>query len=140
MLDDKEFVCESCIGAVRESARIAGEDYENSEFVHLLALKFGARVSDHPCEEDDDNEVDCKCGCRVGILPWEESFNSVTTEGPVCESCVEAVFEAMMTVGEKQDDLLYTYMMARTSGGDIFDHECEADDDDVDCHCGCRSN
>ena len=107
----------------------------------MLALKFGARVSDHSCDEDDDTDVDCHCGCRVGILPWEDSFNTVTTEGPVCESCLEAVFEAMVTVGEKQDDLLYAYMMARTAGGGIFDHECEADEDEAaDCHCGCQRN
>ena len=33
--------------------------------------------------------------------------------------------------------LLYPYVLARTSGGDIFEHECAADEDgEVDCHSG----
>ena len=139
MATPKESVCESCTDAVVASAKVAGEDYENAEFVHMLALKFGARISDHICEEDEDEEVDCNCGCRVGILPWEESFGTVTTKGDVCDSCLETVYEAAMTVGEQHDDILYTYMLARTTGGDIFDHECDAEDDeDVECHCGCQ--
>ena len=139
MATEEGFVCESCIDAVVASAKVAGEDYENAEYVHMLALKFGARVSDHFCEEEDDEEVDCNCGCRVGILPWEESFGTVTTKGDVCDSCLEAVYEAATSVGEQHDDLLYTYMLARTTGGNIFDHECAAEDDDeVDCHCGCQ--
>ena len=90
-------------------------------------------------DEDEDEEVDCSCGCQVGILPWEESFGTITTRGDVCDSCLEAVYEAAISAGEPHDDLLYTYMLARTTGADIFDHECEAEDDeDVDCNCGCR--
>ena len=140
MATEERFVCESCIGAVVASAKsMAREDYENAEYVHMLALKFGARISDHLCEEEEDEEVDCNCGCRVGVLPWEDSFGTVTTKGDVCDSCLEAVYEAAMSVGEQHDDLLYTYMLARTTGGNIFDHECAAEgDEEVDCHCGCR--
>ena len=142
MATEETSVCESCINAVVASAKVAGEDYENAEYVHMLALKFGARISEHFCEEEEDEEVDCNCRCLVGILPWEESFGTVTTKGDVCDSCLEAVYEAAMSVGDQHDDLLYTYMLARTTGGDIFDHECSADDDDdeVDCHCGCQRN
>ena len=140
MATEKKFVCESCINAVVASAKVAGEDYENAEFVHMLALKFGARIADHSCEEEEDEEVVCYCGCTVGILPWEESFGTVTTKGNVCDSCLEAVYEAAKSVGMECDDILYTYMLARTSGGNIFEHECEAEEDDeVDCHCGCQS-
>ena len=139
MAIDEGNVCKSCIDAVETSAKMAGEDYQNAEYVHMLALKFGARISDHLCEEEEDVDVDCNCGCRVGILPWEDSFGTVTTKGDVCDSCLEAVFEAAMSVGERQDDLLYTYMLARTTGGSIFDHECRTDEDeDVDCNCGCQ--
>ncbi len=96
----------------------------------MLALKFGARISDHFCE-DDNEKVDCNCGCRVGILPWGESFGTVTAKGDVCDSCLEAVYEAPLSVGEQHDDLLSTYMLARTSGGNIFDHECAAEDGGV---------
>ena len=141
MAPPKESVCESCINAAVASAKAAGEDYENAEFVHMVAFEFGARISDHFCEEDENKEVDCSCGCRVGILEWGESFGTITTQGDVCDPCLEAVYEAAMTVGEQHDDILYTYMLARTSGGDIFDHECYADDDeDVDCNCGCQSD
>ena len=60
-------VCESCINALVASAKVAGEDYENAEYVHMLALKFGARISDHLCEEEDDEEVDCNCGCQSNL-------------------------------------------------------------------------
>ena len=60
-------------------------------------------------------------------------------EGPVCESCVFAVTDALISIGDTPSDDAYVAMMARASGGDIFDHECEADDDEeVDCHCGCQ--
>ena len=138
MATEEGFVCKSCIDAVVASAKVAGEDYENADYVHMLALKFGARISDHFCE-DDDEKVDCNCGCRVGVLPWGESFGTVTAKGDVCDSCLEAVYEAALSVGEQHDDLLYTYMLARTSGGNIFEHECAAEDDgEVDCHCGCQ--
>ena len=67
-------------------------------------------------------------------------IRAVTKKGDVCDSCLEAVYEAAMSVGEQCDDLLYTYMLARTTGGNVFDHECAADDEEVDCHCGCQSN
>ena len=141
MATEEKFVCGSCIDSVVASAKLAGEEYEDAKFIHTLALKFGARISDHFCEEEEDEEVDCNCGCRVGILPWEESFGTVTTKGNVCDSCLESVYEASMSVGEQHDDLLYTYMLARTTGGDIFDHECASEDDEeIDCRCGCQSN
>ena len=141
MATEERSVCESCIDAVVASAKMAGEDYENAEFVHILALQFGARISDHFCDEEEDEEVNCYCGCRFGSSPWDKSFGTVTTKGDVCESCLEAVNEAAMLVGERHDDLLYTYMLARTSGGDIFHHECAAEDDEeMDCHCGCQRN
>lgn len=46
------------------SAKAAGEDYENAEYVHTLALKFRTRISDHFCEDEEDEEVDCNCGCQ----------------------------------------------------------------------------
>ena len=139
MSTEARFVCGSCIDAVVASAKVAGEDYENAEFVHMLALKFGASISEHFCEEDE--EVDCYCGCRTGASPWDVSFGTVKTKGAVCEPCLEAVYEAATLVGDQPDDLLYTQMLARTSGGDIFGHDCEAEDDeDVDCHCGCQRN
>ena len=52
MTPEAGFVCTSCIDAMVASAKAAGEDYENAEYVHMLALKFGARISDHFCEED----------------------------------------------------------------------------------------
>lgn len=137
MPTEEELVCRSCIAAMETSARLAGEDYENPEYVHLLALKFGSRISEHVCEEDENLDLDCNCSCRVGILPWDESFGTVTTKGDVCDSCLEAVYEAAMLVGERNDDLLYTYMLARTTGGSIFPHECSADEE-IDCHCGCQ--
>ena len=141
MATGEEFVCKSCIDAVVASAKLAGEDFENAEFIHKAAVDFGARISDHSCEEDDDDEVDCYCGCRFGIMGWEESFGTVTTKGDVCDSCLEAVYEAAMSVGEQHDDIMYTYMLARTSGDSIFDHECDAEDDEeMDCHCGCQRN
>lgn len=148
MSTEARFVCGSCIDAVVASAKRAGEDYENAEFVHMLALKFGARIAEHFCEEDveedevdEGQEIDCYCGCRIGASFWEESFGKFTTKGDVCDTCLESVYEASLTMGDQPDDLLYTYMLARTSGGDIFDHECEAEDDeDVYCHCGCQRN
>ena len=117
-----------------------GGGLRSAGYVHMLALKFGARISDHFCEEDEDEEVDCNCACRVGVLPREESFGTVT-KGDVCDFCLEAVYEAAMSVGEQHDDLLYIYMLARTTGGNIFDHECAAEDEDeVDCHCCCQRN
>ena len=61
-------------------------------------------------------------------------------EGAVCELCLEAVQEATMSLGLALDDDMH--VLARTSGGDIFEHECEADNDldEVECHCGCRGN
>ena len=141
MVTEEGIVCESCIDAVVASAKVAGEDYENAEYVHMLALRFGARISAHFCEEEEDEEMDCSCDCRVGVLPGERPFGTITTKGDVCDYCLEAVNEAAMSVGEQHDDLLYTYMLARTTGGDIFEHECAADDDEeVDCHCGCQRN
>ena len=62
-------------------------------------------------------------------------------ERVVCESCTEAVMEAAMTVGEDYHDTEHVAMLARTTGGDIFGHECAAEDDeDVDCNCGCQRN
>ncbi len=61
-----------------------------------------------------------------------------TPKESVCESCTEAVIEAAMIVGEDYDDTERVAILARTSGADIFDHECDAEDDeDVDCNCGC---
>ena len=58
------------------------------------------------------------------------------TDESVCESCYDAVVEAAMTVGEDYDD---PERVARTLGGQIFDHFCEADeDDDIECNCGCQ--
>ena len=99
MATEEGFVCKSCIDAVVASAKVAGEEYENADYVHMLALKFGARISDHFCE-DDDEKVDRNCGCRVGVLPWGESFGTVTAKGDVCDSCLEAVYEAALSVGE----------------------------------------
>ena len=46
-----------------------------------------------------------------------------------------------MTVGEDYDDPERVVLLARASGGDIFEHDCEAEDDeDVECDCGCRRN
>ena len=66
----------------------------------------------------------------------------MTTSGDaICESCHDAVVEAAMTVGEDYDDPERLALLARTSGGDIFEHSCDAeDDDDVECSCGCQRN
>ena len=37
------------------------------------------------------SSVDWNYGCGVEILPWQESFGTVTTKGDVCISCLEAV-------------------------------------------------
>ncbi len=64
-----------------------------------------------------------------------------TPSGSVCEPCTEAVIEAAMMVGEDYHDEERVAILARTSGGDIFPHECDAEDDeDVECHCGCQRN
>ena len=60
-------------------------------------------------------------------------------KGFVCESCTDAVIEAAITVGEDYHDAERVAMLARTSGGDIFDHECDAEDEEeVECNCGCQ--
>ena len=66
----------------------------------------------------------------------------MTTSGAtICESCYDAVVEAAMTVGEDYEDPGRVVLLARASGGDIFEHSCEAEDDeDVECDCGCRRN
>ena len=56
----------------------------------------------------------------------------------ICESCLEAVTEAAMMVGEDYDDEARVKILAKASGGDIFPHYCEAEDDeDVRCDCSC---
>lgn len=57
----------------------------------------------------------------------------------ICESCLGAVTEAAMMLGEDYDNERRVRLLARASGGDIFGHDCDADDDaGVECNCGCR--
>ena len=58
------------------------------------------------------SSVDWNYGCGVEILPWQESFGTVTTKGDVCISCLEAVCEAAMSVGEQHDDCWQPAIMA----------------------------
>ena len=61
------------------------------------------------------------------------------SENAICESCYDAVAEAAMSVGEDYDDPGRVTSLARASGGDIFEHSCDAEDDeDIECYCGCR--
>ena len=65
----------------------------------------------------------------------------VADKESVCETCLDAVTDAVMSLGLAPEDHEYMLKLARASGGDIFDHWCEADDDeDVVCNCGCRRN
>ena len=64
----------------------------------------------------------------------------VADKESVCETCLDAVIDAVMSLGLAPEDHEYMLMLARASGGDIFDHWCEADDEEVVCNCGCRRN
>ena len=62
-----------------------------------------------------------------------------TPETSICESCYDAVVDAAMSVGEDYDDPERVALLARASGGDIFEHSCDAEDDeDIECDCSCR--
>ena len=62
-----------------------------------------------------------------------------TSDVSICESCYDAVVDAAMSVGEDYDDPERVALLARASGGDIFEHSCDAEDDeDIECDCGCH--
>ncbi len=133
-------VCPPCLDAVVDSAKETGEDYQDAERVYKWAYDFGDQISpgDHGCAEEDDADVDCHCGCQRGGSGG--SFNEFTTKGKVCESCIESVQEDTMGSGLGTDGIMHTYMYARTMGGDLRDHRCEAEDDaEVECHCSCAA-
>lgn len=134
-------VCLPCLDAMVASAKESGEDYQDAERVYKWAYHFGDQISpgDHECAEEDDEDVDCWCGCQVS--GGGGSFNEFTTQGSVCESCIEAVQDCTMALGLASDGIMHTYMYARTMGGDhLPDHWCEAEDDaELECHCGCAA-
>ena len=72
----------------------------------------------------------------------KEGSTVVTTAGDsICESCYDAVVDAAMTVGEDYNDPERVVLLARASGGDIFEHDCDAEDDEaIECICGCQRN
>lgn len=139
-------VCLSCLRAVEASAKRTGEEFVEAEQFYMLARDFGNRLSPHECEEEDDDDVDCWCECRLGGGMFGKSFNEVTTKGPVCERCIEAVQEALdgahetfSVADDSPSDIMYVYAVARVSGGEI-EHECEVEDDaEVECHCSCAA-
>ena len=133
-------VCLPCLDAVADSAKETGEDYQDAERVYKWAYHVGDQISpgDHGCAEDDDGDVTCYCGCQVGGSG--RSFNELTAQGPVCESCVEFVQDYTMESGLASDGIMHTYMYARTMGGDLPEHECEVEGDaEVECHCSCAA-
>lgn len=133
-------VCPPCLDAVADSAKETGEDYQDAERVYKWASDFGSQISpgDHGCAEDDDADVDCYCGCQRGGSG--RSFNEFTTKGPVCQSCVEFVLDCAMTLGLAPGGIMHAYMYARTTGGDLPEHECEVEDDaEMECHCSCAA-
>ena len=133
-------VCLPCLDAMVASAKETGEDYQDAERVYKWAYHFGNQISpgDHECAEEDDEDVDCYCGCQMGGSGV--SFNEFTTQGKVCESCLEFIQDHTMESGLASDGIMHAYMYARTAGGDLPEHRCEVEDDaEVECHCSCAA-
>ena len=133
-------VCLPCLDAMVASAKETGEDYQDAERVYKWAYHLGDQISpgDHECAEEDDEDVDCYCGCQMGGSGV--SFNEFTTQGKVCESCLEFIQDYTMESGLASDGIMHAYMYARTTGGDLPEHDCEVEDDaEVECHCSCAA-
>ncbi len=60
-------------------------------------------------------------------------------ETTVCESCLFEITEFAIAVGEDHHDPGRIEVLARASGGDVPEHECDADGVDyLECGCGCQ--
>lgn len=58
---------------------------------------------------------------------------ATATASPVCDSCIEAVFDEG-PVQEREDAIV----LARDFGADIADHICEGREAGEPCGCACR--
>ncbi len=58
---------------------------------------------------------------------------------PVCESCIFEITEYAIEVGEDYHDSERIEVLARVSGGDVPDHECDSEGVEyLECSCGCQ--
>jgi len=60
--ENNYFVCDSCMEAAWESAKMTDEDHENPALVYMIARRYGNDISSHGCAEDAiDGDEDIEC-------------------------------------------------------------------------------
>lgn len=142
----EQFLCFHCTEAAEDTARYVKGLDNSPNVLRAFAARYGGYLVGHYCDpdsddDDEDEEVDCCCACESvtsGVGPIEAVEAILNTV--ICDACYEYIMEYMDEVGmtsEARSKLIVTFM-AQRHGGNIDEHECEAEDnEEAECHCGC---
>lgn len=62
----KTVICDECYEYTMEHMDAVGMSSEASSqlVVKVMAQRQGGDIPDHSCEAEDDEDVECRCGCR----------------------------------------------------------------------------
>ena len=149
----EQFLCFNCTEAAEDTAKYIERLGDAPNTLLAFASRYGGDFVGHYCDpdsygddrdddDDDDGEVDCCCAClsSAGSVDPIEAVEAISNT-IICSVCYEYVMEYMDAVGmtSEANSQLVVKVMAQRHGGDIDEHECEADDsEETECRCGCQ--